>query len=275
MGGLNFPDQGSKLHPLQGDFGAKICHCFQFFPIYWPWSYGAGCHDLSFLNNKFQTSSFTFIKRLFRSQWYKWFFISQRFKIFSFIICWNSLAHFVSDPFESIFRFAIMTYFIVEKSGLTKLIMPTLSSEADCCSWASSWSADCRIRGMNACRPDEERSSSLTPNLFLLWAVVIETEPTSCKATFQPCQNQKTSFIGRTISIVRFTSESVWNLGQIIPPPQTFFLLLTENYLSFSMVKRIVWDSTRIYFKTVVVIDNGFWINVLLSIFCLVREALY
>lgn len=32
-------------------------------------------------------------------------------------------------------------------------------------------------------------------------AVVIETEQTSCKATFQPCQNQKTSFIGRTIPL--------------------------------------------------------------------------
>ena len=35
------------------DFGApqnKISHCFLFFPIYLPWSNGAGCHDLSFLN---------------------------------------------------------------------------------------------------------------------------------------------------------------------------------------------------------------------------------
>jgi len=26
------------------------CHCFHFIPIYLPWSYGAGCHDLSFSN---------------------------------------------------------------------------------------------------------------------------------------------------------------------------------------------------------------------------------
>ena len=53
------------------DFGAqKIdCHCFYCFPIYLPWSDGAGCHDLSFfwmLNFKLAFSlSFTFIKRLF------------------------------------------------------------------------------------------------------------------------------------------------------------------------------------------------------------------
>ena len=36
-------------------FGApqKVCHCFHCFPIYLPWSDGAGCHDLSFLNVKF------------------------------------------------------------------------------------------------------------------------------------------------------------------------------------------------------------------------------
>ena len=28
----------------------KVCHCFHCFPIYLPWSDGAGCHDLSFLN---------------------------------------------------------------------------------------------------------------------------------------------------------------------------------------------------------------------------------
>ena len=27
----------------------KVCHCFHCFPIYLPWSVGAGCHDLSFL----------------------------------------------------------------------------------------------------------------------------------------------------------------------------------------------------------------------------------
>ena len=31
----------------------KICHCFHCFPIYWPWSEGTGCHDLSFFNVKF------------------------------------------------------------------------------------------------------------------------------------------------------------------------------------------------------------------------------
>ena len=35
------------------DFGApqnKVWHCFHCFPIYFPWSGGTGCHDLSFLN---------------------------------------------------------------------------------------------------------------------------------------------------------------------------------------------------------------------------------
>ena len=56
------------------DFGAqesKVCHCFHCFPIYFPWSDGTGCHDLSFLNVDFKPtfslSSFTFIKRLFSS----------------------------------------------------------------------------------------------------------------------------------------------------------------------------------------------------------------
>ena len=31
----------------------KICHCFHCFPIYLPWSDGARCHDLSFLNVEF------------------------------------------------------------------------------------------------------------------------------------------------------------------------------------------------------------------------------
>ena len=46
----------------------KVSHCF---PIYFPWSDGTGCHDLSFLNVSFKPtfslSSFTFIKRLFSS----------------------------------------------------------------------------------------------------------------------------------------------------------------------------------------------------------------
>ena len=52
------------------DFGAQqiVCHCF---PIYLPWSDGAKCHDLHFLNLSFKPtfslSSFTFLKRLFSS----------------------------------------------------------------------------------------------------------------------------------------------------------------------------------------------------------------
>ena len=57
------------------DFGAqkiKVWYCFHCFPIYFPWSDGTRCHDLSFLNVKlfkptFSLSSFTFIKRLFSS----------------------------------------------------------------------------------------------------------------------------------------------------------------------------------------------------------------
>ena len=49
----------------------KICHCFYFFPIYLPWSYGTGRHDLCFwmlnFRSTFSLSSFTFIKRLFSS----------------------------------------------------------------------------------------------------------------------------------------------------------------------------------------------------------------
>ena len=56
------------------DFGApqnKVSHRFQCFPIYFPWSDGTGCHDLSFLNVElkpaFSLLSFTFIRRLFSS----------------------------------------------------------------------------------------------------------------------------------------------------------------------------------------------------------------
>ena len=56
------------------DFGApknKVWQCFHCFPIYFPWSDGTRCHDLSFLNVEFKPtfslSSFTFIKRLFSS----------------------------------------------------------------------------------------------------------------------------------------------------------------------------------------------------------------
>ena len=59
---------------VHSDFGAqenKVSHCFNFFPIYLPWSDGTGGHDLSFLNVDFKPafslSSFTFIKRLFSS----------------------------------------------------------------------------------------------------------------------------------------------------------------------------------------------------------------
>ena len=54
------------------DFGApknKVCHCFHCFPIYFPWSDGTGCHDLSFWMSKFNPnfllSPFTFTKRFF------------------------------------------------------------------------------------------------------------------------------------------------------------------------------------------------------------------
>ena len=56
------------------DFGAQentICQCFPLFPIYLPWSDGAGCHDLHFLNVEFKASFFTLlfhlIKRVFSS----------------------------------------------------------------------------------------------------------------------------------------------------------------------------------------------------------------
>ena len=41
---------------ILSDFGAQekeICHCLHFFLIYLPWSDGARCHDLSFLNAEF------------------------------------------------------------------------------------------------------------------------------------------------------------------------------------------------------------------------------
>ena len=43
------------------DFGAqenKICHYFQFFPFYLPWSDGTGCHNISFLKVEFQARFF-------------------------------------------------------------------------------------------------------------------------------------------------------------------------------------------------------------------------
>ena len=51
------------------DFGAqenKVCHCFHCSPIYFPWSDGTRCRDLSFLNvcfkPTFSLSYFTFIR---------------------------------------------------------------------------------------------------------------------------------------------------------------------------------------------------------------------
>ena len=49
----------------------KVCHCFNFFLIYLPWSDGTRCHDLSFwmlsVKSAFSLASFTFTKRLFHS----------------------------------------------------------------------------------------------------------------------------------------------------------------------------------------------------------------
>ena len=55
-----------------GDQGNKVCHWFQFFPIYLPWSDGTRCHDLGFfeclvLSQFFSLFSFTFLKRLLSS----------------------------------------------------------------------------------------------------------------------------------------------------------------------------------------------------------------
>ena len=46
----------SWLVTICSDFGApqnKVCHCFQCFPIYLPWSGGTGCHDLSWIFSNF------------------------------------------------------------------------------------------------------------------------------------------------------------------------------------------------------------------------------
>ena len=54
------------------DFGAqenKVCHCFNFFPIYLPWGDGTWCMIVGFrmlsFKPAFSLSSFTFIKGLF------------------------------------------------------------------------------------------------------------------------------------------------------------------------------------------------------------------
>ena len=60
---------------ILSDFGAqknKVWHCLHCFPIYFPWSDGTRCHDLSFFwmlsfKPAFSLFSFTFIKRLFSS----------------------------------------------------------------------------------------------------------------------------------------------------------------------------------------------------------------
>ena len=59
---------------VHSDFGIqenKICHCFHFFPFYFPWSDGTRCQDLSFwmmnLKPAVSLSSLTLIKRLFSS----------------------------------------------------------------------------------------------------------------------------------------------------------------------------------------------------------------
>ena len=42
---------------IHSDFWAqenKVCHCSILFPIYFPWSDGTRCHDLSFLNVEFK-----------------------------------------------------------------------------------------------------------------------------------------------------------------------------------------------------------------------------
>ena len=56
------------------DFGVqenKVCHYFQCFPVYLPWSDGTGCHDIRFwmlsFKPAFSLSFFIFIKRLFSS----------------------------------------------------------------------------------------------------------------------------------------------------------------------------------------------------------------
>ena len=53
-------------------FGAqenKICHCFHFFPFFFPWSNGIGCHYVGFFNVEFQTSFFSLLETSLVSQW--------------------------------------------------------------------------------------------------------------------------------------------------------------------------------------------------------------
>ena len=59
---------------IYSDFGAqenKVSHCFHCFSIYFSWSDGIACHDLSFWMLSFKPalllSSLTFLKRVFSS----------------------------------------------------------------------------------------------------------------------------------------------------------------------------------------------------------------
>ena len=49
------------------DFGvqeSKVCHCFHCFPMYFPWSDGPRCPNLSFLDVGFEASFFTLLFQL-------------------------------------------------------------------------------------------------------------------------------------------------------------------------------------------------------------------
>ena len=63
----SFPSKGQASFSfmtavtIRSDFGTqenKICHCFQFFPFYLPWSDETGCHNLIFLHVEFYASVF-------------------------------------------------------------------------------------------------------------------------------------------------------------------------------------------------------------------------
>ena len=49
----------------------KVCHCFQCFPIYFPWSDGIRCHDLSFLNVELWEGTVGLIKTKPSQLWLK------------------------------------------------------------------------------------------------------------------------------------------------------------------------------------------------------------
>lgn len=150
----------------------------------------------------------------------------------------------------------------MEKWGLTKLIMLVLSSETDCCSWTSCWLVGwLQTRESilaDQTRKDPAYSQTLPPlsvqelQLWLRQNKLLVRQLSSHVKIRKQVSRQE-------LFHCRFTSESVRHLGQIIPPLQTFLFLLAANCLPSSMVKRIVWDTTRIYFKMVVVIYNDFW----------------